>query len=747
MNLTKPKKPILTGVLVAIIISSSITSFYLLSTNFFVGSFKTEIQIPELVSHAFGTYNLPELEFTPSIIPTPIQPGLSNVNLQGLDTELTEEMKNLLEQYGFVIVDKDYTDIFEPMDVAENSDTPMFITTDLCFHVLHTLFDNCLKIIEQEYFYGNFSTMVDILRDEQKRLYNSLTDSTLKEAVKYNIAYLTVILYLIDPSTHIPYYVNSLVTAELENIENGLFAYSAIFNYEEDFSQYKARGHYTQNSVLEKYFQAMMYAGRIAFILDDDKPGNNLGIQQTRMAFALLFSFTATDDKNQDIWTYWDRICKTTSFLVGESDDLTPLDYINVWSSTENETINVLDLANDDLISEKIQELKEIKDSKISSLENINNEGNIRIIFGLRLFGQGYTPDAYIFNELTWLERSIRLIPNPLDILSVFGSSRAEYHLDEDMNDPKYVEELIRLRNEFGNLTISDWTQNVYWQWLYSLLPLLNEKGEGYPGFMRSSAWQDKELQTSLASWAQLKHDTILYAKQPYSPKGSGPELFHYVEPYPQIYSRIGATLRMLKEGLNERDLMYSNDTNMNENDRIYSDINVKFDNAIEIFDKLTEISIKELENEELSSSDLSFIQILGKRFIKIAAFNYGKNTYDIDLSRKPVLIADVFTETNSKQALEVAVGNPFVIYAIAQKHTGALYLTRGVTFSYYEFLHPSNDRLTNEQWREMLETNPPPQPSWITENIPIIGSSQSLTMVVTLSSMSTKKKITKPDK
>jgi hypothetical protein len=41
--------------------------------------------------------------------------------------------------------------------------------------------------------------------------------------------------------------------------------------------------------------------------------------------------------------------------------------------------------------------------------------------------------------------------------------------------------------------------------------------------------------------------------------------------------------------------------------------------------------------------------------------------------------------------------------------------LTRGGTFSYYEFVQPMSDRLTDESWQEMLEEgNAPPMPSWV---------------------------------
>ena len=47
--------------------------------------------------------------------------------------------------------------------------------------------------------------------------------------------------------------------------------------------------------------------------------------------------------------------------------------------------------------------------------------------------------------------------------------------------------------------------------------------GGGLPGVARTEAWGRRLLNTQLASWAQLRHDTILYAKQVYAEMGAGP--------------------------------------------------------------------------------------------------------------------------------------------------------------------------------------------------------------------------------
>ncbi|MHA2075844.1 MAG: DUF3160 domain-containing protein [Candidatus Hodarchaeales archaeon] len=141
-----------------------------------------------------------------------------------------------------------------------------------------------------------------------------------------------------------------------------------------------------------------------------------------------------------------------------------------------------------------------------------------------------------------------------------------------------------------------------------------------------------------------------------------------------------------------------------------------------EIFDRLVEISIKELENQQLNASDLVFISEAGKTIGAVASFNDpSADPWTSEADDRTAIIADVHTDANTNKVLEVGVGDPFVIYAVIQDHTGKLYLTRGGTFSYYEFKQPMTERLADEEWHEMLDTTPPELPQWIVDSIPII--------------------------
>ncbi|MHA1115519.1 MAG: DUF3160 domain-containing protein [Candidatus Heimdallarchaeaceae archaeon] len=714
----KFRNPSLTGIIIALVISAfSIGGFFIIRNNI-PGSLgpreNIQQQIPLSINTTFATYNLQGLNYNPSIVPTKIKSDLSNVDLQGLKDELTSNIIKDLEEYGFALVDKGIEDIYEPMDFDMNTETPMYITTDLCLHTLHSLFDNYLRILEYQYFNEYFTSMVKALRDNQIVIYDGTSvEQSLKPILEKNIAYLTVILKLLDNETSIPDYVEDLVNTELENINLGIPAYSSIFGYLEDFSQYKPRGHYTRNEELASYFQGMMYAGRMKFLLDDKTEENTLGIEQTKMALLLVYTLSAETD-NQVIWDYWDKIVRTTSFLVGISDDLTPKEYYEVWLNQTEGNIDLSTLTDEDFVKEIILELQKLRAPKINSRITVAFEGEESSEKGMSLFGQSYTPDAYIFQELVYDNLPTRMFPKGLDIFSVFGSKRAEYHLESEKMYEGYTEKITELRDEFGNLSFSVWTQNFYWQWLFTLLPLLEEKGEGYPGYMQSDAWTDKSLMTALASWAELKHDTILYAKQAYAAKLSLPEgVYNYVEPYPEIYSRIAATISMLKEGLEKRGLLYSDE---------YNDFETKFKELINIMNNLTDISIKELENQKITENEQYFIQRIGKSLLSISIIT-GKTGDDVtsETDKRTAIIADVFTEPNSGQVLEVGVGNPYLIYVVVQDHRGKLYLTRGVTFSYYEFKQSMSNRLTDEEWQEILETSPPDLPEWIQQNLPIV--------------------------
>ena len=318
-----------------------------------------------------------------------------------------------------------------------------------------------------------------------------------------------------------------------------------------------------------------------------------------------------------------------------------------------------------------------------------------------------------MFEELTWREvgtlQKPRWLPKGLDVMAALGSEEAYAILDE-MGETAYVnypEQMAKLRGEVAALELDSWTQNLYWAWLYAFQPLLEPKGAAYPAFMQGQAWARKDVHTALGSWTELKHDTILYAKQVMAEMGGGgpEEIPHgWVEPNPEVYARLLALTHMTREGLARRNLI-------TENTRA---------NLMRLSDLLAfllRVSQQELAGDPLGEDDYERIRYYGgelEAMTLAAADLEGEGYRPFFEDQEPAaLVADVATDPNG-QVLEEAIGYVHEIYVVVPDDEGALYVARGGVFSYYEFTWPMSDRLTDEAWQAMLAAGrAPAQPAW----------------------------------
>ncbi len=550
-----------------------------------------------------------------------------------------------------------------------------------------------------------------------------------------------------------PDFVKEEVQKELELIEKHEgFSNSPLFIYKEDYSQYVPRGHYTRSEKLKNYFKAMMWYGRTSMLLkgtDQVEAGQDcsdfppcealISLYDARIQTIQASLIASEFAKSEELKNKWNRIYSVTAFYVGLSDDLGPYEYLEAMNFVFGDEFNP-----NDLTEENLDKLK-AKLAEYRSPEIYGGTGEAALwppfspeqadevlehTKGFRLMGQRFIPDSYMFSNLVSPYVGIyageecnkvftceytnggpaRVFPRGLDAMSILGSKRAEEILvqlgdtqyegkDKERNIISYETQLNNLKKEFDNFTKADWNKNLYWSWLYALKPLLKEFGDGYPTFMQTEAWQDKELTSALASWSELRHDTILYAKQSYTMtlKSSMPPpekpVVGYVEPVPEFYNRLLALTIMTNKGLDEMDVLDSS-------------AKYRLENLEKILGKLVEISKKELQNEELEKEDYEFIKNFGDEL------NYVIIDVD-DKAKKTTIIADVHTDQNTKKVLEEGVGYVELIVVAYKLPDGRILLGSGPVMSYYEFKHPMSDRLTDEKWRDLLESNPPEKPEW----------------------------------
>ena len=248
---------------------------------------------------------------------------------------------------------------------------------------------------------------------------------------------------------------------------------------------------------------------------------------------------------------------------------------------------------------------------------------------------------------------------------------------------------------------------------------LLKKPQGNLPPFMKSENWMRKQLNTALGSYTELKHDTILYTKQPYSmaqmalsgPGKGGytlpPEAVHgYVEPVPVLYDRLREINQQLMAKLKE--LNFPSDLGLIWNFRSFN----------QILEQLATISRKELAGLPLDEKEYELIENIGMRVNKLMRFTHHRDITEKFISKmdkKMPVVADVFTDVNSEQVLEEAIGKPDLIFVIANVD-GKPKVCLGGVYSYYEFKMPMNNRLTDEKWRDLIKQNklPAQHPQWL---------------------------------
>jgi hypothetical protein len=658
----------------------------------------------------FATFTMPQVQDAGQVQAPEIAPDLSNVALTVI---LSPEQRERIAQSGFAVSPGETKEFYEIYERARYDYVPIFVTSDSLLHVYHLLFDKALRRAETESFIPMLARLDWEMLNTSLAQYEDLKGTPWNDAARRNAAYFAVAVKLLDPDWPIPEGLRDLAEPDLASIDahQGLDM-SAIFPaYEqgEDWSQYVPRGHYTKSPALERYFRAMMWHGRMTFRVKD--------ATETRQAALLTLAFRQTTVDSQPAEAIWSGIYEPTVFFVGRSDDLTPQEYDTALDSAYGQVDDVQALVDEAKFAQFQQLAQALRAPEILGMVIHEKETDVDAATkGLRFMGQRFVPDAFVFRQLIHRNVEDRMLPKALDFFAALGSERALGHLETsgDTAMPNYSQNMEKLRGIVAGYSDDVWTQNLYWSWIHSMRPLLEPPGAGYPQFMRSEAWLDKQLNTALGSWTELKRDTILYAKQGSAEMGAGalppptPEPPKgYVEPVPEVYARILALTQMTIEGLDSRGLLPADDKQALEA-------------MARVATQLQTIAEKELRNEAPTEEEYTFIRFYGGEIEKLTFAADDEGVYPGAEAPAPMggeelqaaVVADVATDPNG-QVLEEGVGRIFEIYAVAP-HEGKLVLTKGGVFSHYEFVQPISDRLTDEAWRAMLDEGmAPPLAEW----------------------------------
>ncbi len=471
--------------------------------------------------------------------------------------------KSLIEDHGFMVSERLKKIAFgDALLQIFHQDFPVFVSTDAILHAFHVSYDRILTDMEVGLLEDRLIELLWSLRNSVGQLHNIYgSNPAMITMLKDVDIYVTVPLLLLDENAT-PYYPEN--SAMIDTILNWIYdeqggISSTIFSSTcrvMDWSQFKPRGHYVNNPLtqinLEGYFRAMMWLGRIELYLiaPASSPvqcaNQNFQDIQRQAIDAFLIDELFGLANASPIYEEMENVIK---FFVGESDNvrLDHLDYLKQAISL-NDPAELLDslkmvefqdtLANQAFAYQLI--LSQILFSDPMSPDSIR-PASAFMMFGQRFVIDSYVTSTVVFDRILYFgEKVCRLYPSTLDVLFSLGNSASAQLLIDELDEYHYSTNLAALRYLIDHYDPDFWGSSIYNYWLNSIRKLNPpEDRSGFPEFMRTAAFWQQKMNTQLASWTELRHDNLLYAKQSYTGGSVCSYPYSFVEPFPEFYSAL----------------------------------------------------------------------------------------------------------------------------------------------------------------------------------------------------------------
>ena len=641
--------------------------------------------------------------------------------------EFDSKLYNMLGKNGFAIVPAEHNQLFHVYEKNDYADFPSFVTTDLYLQLFHLYFECVLRDVEEKHLDSLMIVFSSQMEAEMKTLTSS-QNAEVKAAAEFGQAWFAVASWLFShdkapasaATLNVPEAYKKMVMEEITkaiDTENGYSDMLEYFPPEEMFgySLFRPRGHYTRSKVCSRYFRGMMWLQTAHF--GTNKPSKMKQI-------ALIANVINQQPKLSAIYN---KVSEPITYLMGTPDNVTILQVAN--------RIKEMGLPIEQLLSSRKEMANLTKDieeiaKRQMRIELKKTRGSKYVV---DIMPQRYQPDAEALITTTDQDSPVSLRPRPkgLDWMAVMGLPGAERILIDELKEAqKWADFPKALTTARKKAATTQWEACVANQWMYTLQSL-GDTARSLPYFMQSPQWQKKNLNTALASWAELKHDAILYAKQPMLAEcgDGGPEppvVKGYVEPNVKFWEKAIALVTRM--------------------DKVLTTYNLQTEKAKAVYERIKEmaefcrdISIKELNGGKITDEEYNQIEIIGSTVENISLELVSEDNQMlqgwsdvVSTDKKVAVVADVFTAAGENVAIDdmcvlyEGVGPAYEIYVIVEID-GSLYLTRGSVFSYREFTRLMSDpRMTDEEWQEELKKSPTGgTPSWMKEIIaPVKGMS-----------------------
>ncbi len=636
-----------------------------------------------------------------------------------------KRLSTRLEEKGFAIVPAQHNQLFQVYEANDYACFPNFVTTDLFVQLFHLYFDCALREAEEYHLDSMLNLFCSRAVDIVNARLTKEQDKQLLDAAEWLSAYFSVACALQDstilqtskgstspggsPTTFTGRYASES-RDEVRKVlasQNNISPFLGYLDVEFAYSLFRPRGHYTHTPKLQHYFRTMMWLQTVPF--GTDRP-------EQLLRALLLADIVGSDSQLSE---YYRLLTEPMTFLMGQPDNV---DIMQVYQVMQQTAMPLQQLINKKkVLSEVRHQIEQIAEKQT----RIKPKYLRTSVYKINLMPQRYQPDAEVLQEMVDYDNvpTQRLKPSGLDVFAAMGVSAAERILIQEQHEESrwsgFLPMLGRMKTRMGEI---DWQKTITNQWMKTLQSS-NDKHENAPYFMLYPEWEKKNLNTMLAGWAELKHDAILYAKQPMGAECGGggppaPVTKGYVEPNVGFWQKLIELIKSTQQTFQKYNISSEK-------------ISISSEAIREQAELMLLISLKELGGHRLNDNEYDQVAKIGSTIEYISLdlvrqpnqFLMGWNDVQ-GTDRSVALVADVYTANadnneDHKCILYEAVGRADEIYVVVELD-GMLYLSRGSVLSYREFDRPLNQqRLTDEEWQEYLKSHPRSGvPQWMEEII-----------------------------
>jgi hypothetical protein len=654
-----------------------------------------------------------------------------------------------------------------------SADLPVFITADSILHAWHRTYDSMLEELEELQLATLLERVISNSAAQLPRTWAQYGSGPLANSILDADYFLTVARSLWAgqqmPSSLGDASVGSRAASTLNSIAGQSLQYVSLFGTNSyrwvDFSQFTVRGHYNNSDRLRRYFKTMMWCGRTDLRLATFPPNKEDDIRQLGTAIVLNYLLNQAGQN-----TNWSAIEQITRAFVGITDSMTFAQLNDLLASANiNSPADVPDLLTlTNLQTRLLTGELGLPSIKGDAFYSPQSRDQVKLPRSFTLCGQKFVLDSWAFSEMVYdsilwdTGKVMRRRPSCLDIAySVLGNDQTVPDLVARITNTNgepwrdglpYQHNLTAVRNVIDSQDAGIWTNNIYTAWLAALRVLSAPTTDAaYPEAMRTRAWAMKTLNAQLASWTELRHDTLLYVQQSYTQGILCGYPVGFVEPRPGFWERMSALAMLAANAIGALPLsgtvtVPNRDTNNPYPPTITYDLGYRqslevggLHNFAAQMGTLKTIAEKELAQQPLSQSETNFLrnvmQIFGDPYTSggrtfdgwYPSLFYQNAFWVYDPYRGEgcdmwdAMVADVHTDppapavNDPGAVLHEGVGSVHML-VIAVDNGPDRMVYAGPVLSHYEFEVLGTTRMSDADWKANLRAGQkPPSPDWTT--------------------------------